>query len=103
MKDFSNNYRGVGLFEDPNPYVNYSFHYSRDCDKKISEFENYNKLIFESGKEYIDKEELLKTIDELKRSPWYNSGDTPYEKNIKEETVSVIKDFCISKCEIHSI
>lgn len=103
MKDFSNNYRAVGSFEDPNPHTDYVFYYSKDCDNTISESGDYGKIIFEFGKEYIDKEELLMFIEELKQSPWYGSGDTPYEKNIREKTISVIKDLCISKCEVHCI
>lgn len=82
-KRFGDHLRIVSLFPS-----GYSGIYFRDSSKVVSDVE----------KEYIEKEELLNLIDKLEQSEWYNSGNAPYERNLRADAFSMIKKFCIDKC-----
>ena len=51
-------------------------------------------------KEYIEKNALLKDIEELKKSPWYNDDYGFETKQVRHEAVSIVVDLCIKKAPV---
>ena len=47
--------------------------------------------------EYIERNALLKEIDDLKKSPWYNDDYGFGTKQAKHEGVYVVEDLCIKE------
>ena len=43
----------------------------------------------------IDADGLLKDIEELKKSPWYNGENGNYERLIRSEAIGLVVDLCI--------
>lgn len=48
-------------------------------------------------KEYIERNALLKDIEELKKSPWYNDD---YGFSLRQESMSIIEDLCIKQAPV---
>jgi hypothetical protein len=47
--------------------------------------------------EYINKQELLKEIDDLKKSPWYNDSYGFGLQQARHDGVNVVVDLCIKQ------
>lgn len=51
-------------------------------------------------KEYIERNALLKDVEELKKSPWYNDDCGFGTKQARHEAVSIVVDLCIKKAPV---
>lgn len=47
--------------------------------------------------EYIERDALLREIEELKKSPWYNDDYGFGTKQARQEGVSIVVDLCIKQ------
>ena len=43
----------------------------------------------------IDADAVLKHIEELKRSPWYNGENGNYERIVRSDAIGTVVDLCI--------
>lgn len=43
----------------------------------------------------IDADEVLESIEELKRSPWYNGENGNYERIVRSDAIGTVADLCI--------
>ena len=53
----------------------------------------------------VDKDDILKDIDDLQKSPWYNDGvdvesGRRLQYNIRKEAVEIVRDICIKVAPI---
>lgn len=46
-------------------------------------------------RDYINRDELLTEIENLKKSPWYNGCNGNYERIIRGDAIGVVVDLCI--------
>lgn len=51
-------------------------------------------------KEYIERNALLKDIEELKKSPWYNDTYDFGTKQARHEAVSIVTALCIKQAPV---
>ena len=53
----------------------------------------------------VDKDDILKDIEDLQKSPWYNDGEDVesgrrLQYNIRKEAVEIVRDMCVKVAPI---
>lgn len=53
--------------------------------------------------EYIERNALLKEVNDLKKSPWYNDDYGSGTLQARHEGVSVVEDLCIKQAPVENV